>query len=212
MPLDKQITMAFPTFIGHFQVPSAEADPINAQLKQLILEREKTTPNDPHANAGGWHSPSDLLDWPSPAIGVLQSWIVDGVNHMIRQTVEYMRSMGMPKPFQGSIRLTAWANVSRKSQFHRLHNHPGCCWSGVYYVQDGVSDFNAYPLSGVLELIDPRPFTEMVFTPGEPYGQRIPIKARPGLMIIFPSFLYHLVNPYMGETERISIAFNVKAV
>jgi len=29
-----------------------------------------------------------------------------------------------------------------------------------------------------------------------------------GRLILFPSWLYHQVNPYFGEGERISISFN----
>ena len=69
-----------------------------------------------------------------------------------------------------------------------------------------------HPLSGLLELLDPRPFTEMVATPGEPFGQKAIIKPEAGAMVLFPGWLYHFVNPYFGEGERISIAFNVSAV
>ncbi len=212
MPLEKQISMAFPTLIGRFTAPPQDAARVNAELQTQILEREKVVPNDPHANAGGWHSKSDFFEWQSPAVRSLKEWVGEAIQQMIRSTLDYMNSMGMRKAFQGSIRLTAWANVSRKFHFHRLHNHPGCSWSGVYYVNDGSSEADSSPLSGVLELVDPRPFTEMVFTPGEPYGQRIPIRPKAGMMVIFPSFLYHLVNPYMGTGERISVAFNAQTI
>lgn len=212
MSLESQISMAFPTLVGRFTAPISEAMRVNTELRELILNQERVIPNDAHANAGGWHSNSDFFEWTSPAVRVLQGWVGEAVQRMIHSTLEYMNTMGMPRAFQGSIRLTAWANVARKFHFHRLHNHPGCSWSGVYYVNDGDREENRSPLSGVLELVDPRPFTEMVFTPGEPYGQRITIRPRSGMMVIFPSFLYHLVNPYMGDGERISVAFNAQAI
>lgn len=101
----------------------------------------------------------------------------------------------------------AWANICRKGSSHDLHNHPDCCWSGVYYLQAGDSGSQG----GILELLDPRPFTEMVSSPGNPCGLRVPITPVNGLMITFPSWLYHRVTPYQGEMERISIAFNVSA-
>ena len=106
--------------------------------------------------------------------------------------------------------MVAWANISRNTNYHRLHNHPGSAWSGTYYVSVGTPA-PAHPLSGVLELLDPRPFTEMVTTPGSPFGQRAVVRPEPGLMVLFPSWLYHFVNPFYGEGERISIAFNVIA-
>lgn len=212
MPLEAHIAHAFPTLIGRFQAPGEEARAVNAELRRLVLERERTVANDQHANAGGWHSPSDLLEWPSPAVKTLQGWIVESVNHMIKATLDYVKSAGLNKSFAGSLQLTAWANVSRKNNFHRLHNHPGNCWSGVYYVDSGDAADARQPLGGMLELIDPRPFTEMTFAPGEPYGQRIPIRPVAGQMVLFPSFLYHFVNPHQGEAERISIAFNARAI
>jgi hypothetical protein len=36
------------------------------------------------------------------------------------------------------------------------------------------------------------------------------IDPAPGLMIVFPSWLKHMVHPYYGTGERISVAFNVE--
>jgi uncharacterized protein (TIGR02466 family) len=63
-------------------------------------------------------------------------------------------------------------------------------------------------LAGTLEFYDPRPFTEMVEVPGNPYGQRIIIRPQPGLLVLFPSWLYHFVHPTESDSPRISIAFN----
>ena len=51
----------------------------------------------------------------------------------------------------------------------------------------------------------------MTATPGNPFGQTVSVPPRPGLMVLFPSWLYHWVNPFYGEGERISVAFNVRA-
>jgi len=197
--MEKQIANAYPTPVGKFRVPDCEA--VNRELRRLILERERAEPSDTHANVGGWHSRADLLDWPDPAIATLRAWIGEAVQTMIAATTG-------GKPVPGQLRLVAWANVSRKGNYHRLHNHPMSAWSGVYYVTGG-DEVPGHPLSGVLELCDPRPFTEMIATPGNPYGQRAIFRAEPGTMVLFPSWLYHFVNPYAGEGERISVAFNV---
>ncbi len=207
--MEKHIATAFPTLIGRFRLPESQG--VNPELRRLILEREQNEANRVLSNVGGFHSKPDVLEWPSPAIASLRGWIIEAVNTMIASSIEMMKASGINRPFSGSLQLTAWANVSRKGNYHRLHNHPNNCWSGVYYVDAGT-EAPGYPLSGVLDLLDPRPFTEMVTAPGEPYGQRIPVRAEAGTMVLFPSFLYHFVNPYMGEGERISVAFNVKAV
>jgi uncharacterized protein (TIGR02466 family) len=207
--MEKHVGFAFPTPVGNFHIPDAE--PVNRELRQIILDRER---NDAAAakksNVGGWHSRSDLMSWPEPAVAKLREWFVEAVNSMVEASVQLTRGGGMNRPFQGSLQFVAWANVSRKGNYHRIHNHPGSSWSGVYYVDAG-QEVAGQPLSGVLELLDPRPFTEMVFTPGEPFGQKAIVRPRSASMVIFPGFLYHFVNPYLGEGERISIAYNVRA-
>ncbi|MDX2039142.1 MAG: 2OG-Fe(II) oxygenase family protein [Isosphaeraceae bacterium] len=205
------ISPVFPTLLGQFRFGPEESASVNAELEALILRRESVEPSSRLSNVGGWHSKADLLEGDAPAIGKLRAWIIESVNRMIEATYESTKAMGMHRPFQGKLQLSAWANVSRKTHYHRIHNHPGSAWSGVYYVKAGTSPADQ-PLSGVIEFLDPRGFTEMVAVPGEPYGQKIVLRAEAGTMLIFPGFLYHFVNPYMGEGERISIAFNVAAL
>lgn len=207
--MEKQVIPAYPTLIGRFRLPHSQA--VNQELMALILAREKTEPNVQHANVGGWHSRPDLLDWPQPAIATLRGWIVQAVQHMIQTTVEQLRAGGLNRSFNGGVKIYGWANVSRQGNYHSLHNHPGSCWSGVYYVEAGESDYTRHPSSGVIDLHDPRPFTEMTFTPGDPYGQKYSIRPESGTMLLFPGFLYHYVHPYFGSDERISIAFNTRA-
>jgi len=209
--MDKNVGLAFPTPVGNFYIPEAEAGGVDRELRRLILEREKADAQATRkSNVGGWHSRSDLMNWPEPAVATLRGWFVEAVQSVIETAVKLTSSGGVSRPFTGSLQFVAWANVIRKGHYHRIHNHPGSSWSGVYYVDAG-QEVPGQPLSGVLELLDPKPFTEMVFTPGEPFGQKAIVRPRSGGMVIFPGFLYHFVNPYQGEGERVSIAFNVRA-
>jgi len=108
--------------IGKFQYPSTEH--INAELKQLILERERITPSDDFANLGGWHSPSDFLEWPGNAVATLRSWISDNLGQMTAATYQLPEVQGRPMPGRGGFMVHAWANVSRRGNYHRMHNHP----------------------------------------------------------------------------------------
>lgn len=206
--MEMEIAPAFPTLIGRFHPP--ESGPLNHELRRLVLEHEKKEPNDPHANVGGWHSRNNLLEWPDPSIQRLRETIAQGVQSMVEATLEQLRRFGSNRQFGGKISLIAWANVSRRGNYHTVHNHPGSCWSGVYYVHCGEGADADQSRGGFLDLLDPRPFTEMVPVPGEPYGQKISVKPKPGMMLIFPGFLYHFVHPFAAEGERISIAFNAR--
>lgn len=205
--MQKNVSLLFPTPVGEFLVPDAAST--NQALKALILAKEQSEPSQDRSNAGGWHSGDDLLSWESPEIGTLNGWIMEAVDHMIKSTLEMMKAAGMPtKVARGRLRPVSWANVSRYGDYHRSHNHPGSAWSGVYYVDPGTAAPD-HPLSGLLELPDPRPYANMAASPGEPFAQRVLIQPRPGAMVLFPSWCQHFVHPYFGDDTRISIAFNV---
>jgi uncharacterized protein (TIGR02466 family) len=203
--LDLQVAPAFPTLIGRRQI--AGIDRVNQELASLILDREASSPSVDHANFGGWHSASDLLEWPGEAIGSVRGWITEALQRIVQASLQLPESQGRGSPPRGSFRLSAWANVARRGNYHRMHNHPASTWSGCYYVT-GTGDTDPGSLGGVLEFYDPRPFTEMVETPGSPYGQRMLIRPNPGLLVVFPSWLYHFVHPSTSDGPRISIAFN----
>ncbi len=78
----------------------------------------------------------------------------------------------------------------------------------MYYVDAGTITADR-PLSGVLEFIDPRAGVEAVTAPGDPYGEPMRVRPQAGLIVIFPSWLYHWVHPYAGHTPRIAVSFNV---
>ena len=64
------------------------------------------------------------------------------------------------------------------------------------------------PLSGILEFLDPRAGVDAVTAPGDPYGEPFRVRPQAGLIVVFPSWLYHWVHPYAGQTPRIAISFN----
>ena len=202
-PAELQIAAAFPTLIGRRQFH--DTPQLNEQLASLILEREQSSPSQDHANFGGWHSAGDLLEWPGEPIAMLRERITESLQAMVQASTQLPESQARSAPPRGSFRVSSWANVARSGNYHRMHNHPANAWSGVYYVTAAESGDK---LAGVLEFYDPRPFTEMVDTPGSPYGQRMLIRPVPGLLVLFPSWLYHFVHPSTADSPRISIAFN----
>ncbi len=195
--------MAFPTLIGRFQVSNTETT--NAALKKTLFEREASFPSTDYANVGGWHSAGDLLEWQTPEVELLRDWISEALNRMVQATGQLPEVAGRTGPPRGGFRVSAWGNISRRGNYHRMHNHPNSAWSGCYYV---TGEQSSHSMGGVLELYDPRHFTEMVDVPGSPYGQRVHVRPVPGLMVLFPSWLYHFVHPCDSDAERISIAFN----
>ena len=79
-----EVTQAFPTVIGRWQVPDAEA--MNEDLQALILAEESRYTSLGRSNIGGWHSRTDFLNHPEPAVPALTNWITWAVNQMIAAT------------------------------------------------------------------------------------------------------------------------------
>ena len=103
-----------------------------------------------------------------------------------------------------------WLNVNGYKDSNMIHNHPGCIFSGVYYLQvpinAGVIVFKN-PASVFLESYWPKIFIKNYNSATSPLWRIMPTNNQ---MLIFPSWLEHFVEPNMNETEeRISIAFNV---
>jgi uncharacterized protein (TIGR02466 family) len=196
---------------GLFATPLAQgrldnAAFVNAELRRIILEHERTTSGRRVSIAGGWQSDLDFPRWSGP-VG----------EHLLGTLLSAVRSITRIRPgmnYAPSWRVFAWANVIRKGHFNHAHIHPGNFWSAVYYVDDGGP---AGPeAGGEIEFYDPRggapamynPFLTVATPDGEAGGASVKIAPVAGTFLVFPSYLRHAVNPYRGDAVRISVAVN----
>ncbi len=209
-----EIVPLFATPIVKLDVPDAAA--LNADLRRVILEREKAQESTHHSNQGGWQSSWDMDRWGgAPAIRLLAVCR----NLANRVTTDRKGNVG-GGPHPGYFAVTwhgnMWANVNRSGHANEFHSHPGAYWSAVYYVDDGGIDADP-SLGGELEFMDPRGALPAMNAPHLAYAmpgglsagvtERLAPKA--GRLVMFPAWLYHQVRPYRGEALRISIAMNL---
>lgn len=178
---------------------SAEAAELNQSLRAAILEKERESKGRTISNVGGWQSAADVLEWPLAEIAVLKSWI--------KEAVEQMCSLPQPEPVETDFEAYAWANVNRNGDYNSAHNHDVAHWAVVYYVSRGQP--LAGRLNGRLEIRDPRLSASADKYPGFTFGQGLILDSTPGCLLIFPAWLEHLVHPFYGKGERISISANV---
>jgi uncharacterized protein (TIGR02466 family) len=202
LQLRNALMMAFATPVVAYPWP--ESDALNRELAALILADEKRSDGLSRSNVGGWHSAGDLLDRDAAPIRVLRQRIMSVI-------VGLTRAITVPGAASRTFncRMDGWANVSRHGHYNSVHSHPNCLWSGTYYVSAG----EPYPdtkFNGRLELIDPRTGAMTLAPESSMLQTRYLIAPTPGLMVVFPSWLNHLVHPFFGRGERISIAFNVQ--
>ena len=99
-----------------------------------------------------------------------------------------------------------WANLLRGSGHHSGHIHPHSIISGTLYVEVPKG-------SGAIRFEDPRlPLmmaapTRLADAPEElrPF---VSVEPRPGLLLLWESWLRHEVLPGAGRGERLSVSFN----
>jgi uncharacterized protein (TIGR02466 family) len=174
------------------------ADALNSELRDLILEHERTTPSVVKSNQGGWQSPLDIFDWGEPAIRSLRTCLMAAVNVATAR-------IGVPAKFKIEFELHGWAAVNRKGHYNTTHVHPMSTWSGTYYVDAG--DESPEAPGAQLEFSHPIVASPMNFFPGILPSARL-VRPETGTIILFPSYLQHSVRMYGGERPRICVPFN----
>lgn len=197
----------FPTLVAAVATP--DAGPRNAELRERILRRRATAPSMKASNSGGWHSERDIEDWGGPRVAEVLAMARSVANELTRHR--------NGQPVTPNWTISAWANVNGPGDSNICHYHAGAFWSGTYYVDDGGTAANE-ELGGHFEMLDPRGPGPAMLAPtlvfagegGLSAGGTEMITPQPGLLFIFPSWLYHQVRTYKGERERISIAFNMR--
>lgn len=195
----ENVALAFGTPISTYLWP--DSDVVNAELRKTILEKEKAEKGIKRSNVGGWHSSPDLFVWQVDCARELK----DRVATFALDLTRLLTASGAPRKL--NFQMEGWANVSRRGHYNSVHDHPGSTWSGVYYVCGGKPDSDD-PCNGRLELIDPRAGTNILRVEEGIFGRYL-VEPIPGLMVMFPSWLKHMVHPFQGSGERISISFNI---
>ena len=178
-----------------------DADSLNAELRDLILERERTTPSAAKSNIGGWQSDVDFLRWGGSAVETLGRYLETSAEIATAKLplVAPRRNM--------RFELTAWAAVNRKGHYNTSHVHPLATWSGVYYVDPG--DDPEEGLGAVLEFEHPIQAMVMNFFPGL-LPSTLVVRPQAGLLVMFPSSLVHGVRIYQGDRPRVCVSFNAR--
>jgi uncharacterized protein (TIGR02466 family) len=148
----------------------------------------------------GYTSYASLNDLPTrdPAFAAL-------AKILNRHATDFARSAAFDlarKPRLDSL----WANLLKGGGHHSGHVHPQSIISGTYYVEVPGG-------SGAIRFEDPRlPLMMAAPTRREDAPEQlqpfVSVEPRPGLLLLWESWLRHEVLPGNGRGERLSISFN----
>ena len=124
--------------------------------------------------------------------------IADLARLLSRHAARFVQDCGLDlgrKPRLDSL----WVNLLKSGGHHSGHIHPQAVVSGTFYVEvpDG---------SGPIRFEDPRLPLMMAAPPRE--GSFVTIVPRPGLLLLWESWLRHEVLAGSSRSERLSVSFN----
>lgn len=212
---DYTLTSAFavPMVIAHHPAPGA----MNDALRRLFMARAESGARfaNPQPlverNASLYESNFTLFDWPDPELKPLRDWCMA----MLYRTVGQLGQYGTDDLQRLHVAVESWFHITRSGGYFAVHNHALHSWSGVYCVDPGAASA-AHPESGRLVFLNPHSAGAMYLdmanarmSPPYDFGPR-KLQLEPGQLVLFPSWLLHHVNPYFGERERITVAFNAR--
>ena len=168
----------------------------NEVMYKKIKELQSKTDTVYLSNLGGFQSATDRYDMMTtdPVFQPLRNLIL----HVIEKELNFKA-----KKFEVD---RMWCNVNTRDDFNMIHSHGQFQFSGAYYVR-------APKDSGQIVFRDPRPaaitneYVTSQFNGGEVYR----IEPEEGKLLIFPSYLDHMVMPSKSDDDRVSISWNIKA-
>ena len=171
---------------------------INKEMLEYIIDLQSKDPEGIlKSNFKGWHSKDFNLkeDIPAKFISSIGKNINTALNDM---------SWDLNSQF---VKITnMWSIVNKEGAWNQKHHHSNSDISAAYYV-------SAHDDCGDIVFYDPRPArvykNPIAKLPNKLNATINSVKPEAGLLVLFPSYLEHSVNPNLSNKKRIVISFNL---
>ena len=196
------------SFISSFStgiyIKNLKQPKLNTDLKTLALDT--LTQGTRHvSNRGGIQTINVKLTHPIAK---------DFIQATASSIFEYINHYQPVQPYHFAI-TDLWFNFNRTGAYNVQHSHgaAGIDFSGSYYIQ-------ALPDSGDMVLINPDSgmnysglIQDAQFKKFNPFNSTVfKITPEPTRLVLFPAHLEHRVEPNRNQSDRISLAFNLKII
>lgn len=151
------------------------------------------------SNVGGWQSKVDLIKSNKKFMNIFEDMIFTFFTDKRIFSKNYFEIANI------------WVNINQKNDYNLPHVHAYSDISGVFYLKVPKN-------SGDIVFINSQEFQHHLLIDSftEEFKKQISlyseysITPEEGECVIFPSSLYHRVNPNKTNEDRISIAFNIR--
>jgi putative 2-oxoglutarate-Fe(II)-dependent oxygenase superfamily protein len=195
-------------------------DVFNRALAKIVLGKEREILSGKPTQVAGikkgitahWLE-FNVLNWNYPEIDEFRQMVLNGAR-------EFIKLVGDPDDPAYKIQgISCWANILRYGEGLDIHHHDPGFISAHYQVQSGLdrSELHSEALDAGGQTIYFRPGFIDRSQGGEASGftspwdsdWRIITEPVEGKLVFFPSYVRHEVRPYLGKTERISVAMDI---
>jgi len=185
----------FPTPVYHNLIDNVDA--VQQELQELYdsLSFDKVEGWDIRTASFTKHISLNILGSHKPKLFLIE---------VFKNIQQYLKEINVPQYFMDTNDLIieeSWFAKMEKGEFHWQHSHAYYELSGVYYMKTNGDD-NAICFHTPNKLANS---SRMM------YGLRNTqsIIPKPGLLLLFPSWLEHNVPTNKTDEERVSLAFNI---
>lgn len=149
----------------------------------------------------GYTSYASLNDLPlrDPAFGAL-------AKSLNRHVAAFARDAEFDAGRRKLVLDSLWVNVMRQGAVHAPHIHPHAVISGTFYAA-------VPPGSGAIKFEDPRLAMLMAAPPKKQKARNpsfVAVAPKPGLLLLWESWLRHGVEASAAKAPRISVSFNFR--
>ena len=160
----------------------------NEDMESWVLGQVNSTKTVVKSNRGGWQSELQKPD------GILEP-LVNKIKDICKNINLNIQELVVPQ---------LWVNLNKKGDWNTIHQHGNYHLSGVYYVKVPKN-------CGQLVFRDPRPgaIGNTCLNKRFDRGEFRKINIVEGLLMLWPNYLDHFVEPSQTDEERISISFDV---
>ncbi len=175
-----------------------EFQDVNKKMEEYIKKQmELDSKGKKASNINGWHSENFNLK---------DEEVVFFINTISIKIQKAMEDMGWDLSKNKIEIPNIWSIINKRGSSNAMHIHSNSYLSAAYYVK-------APEKCGDIVFYDPRQ-SRLVRKPkisklNNLNGEEVNIKPTDGLLVLFPSYLYHSVNENLSNEERIVISFNV---
>ncbi len=210
-----QLHSFWPVLVGEFFNP--EHLLIKDELINFFTEYEKNLPEgnsqlkdkNYSGNYNLYQSKYNLHTEKNEALLSVMKFIAMSILEMVKKANESKLEELENKTPRINVHLTeSWFIRYNQGGMVYPHNHDGCSWSCVYYVEIGKE---AKKMNGSTYFIRPyQGFSKFDFGGSYMLNDQMVLNAEEGKLLVFPNYLYHGSHSFEGSKDRIIISVNSK--